>query len=235
MTNLPLSGEVVSRDIKIEESWKTALSKEFDSQYFKELTDFVRSEIRSGKHIFPPGKLIFNAFDHTPVEKVKVVILGQDPYHGQGQANGLCFSVARGIKSPPSLVNIMKEISSDLGFEVPDHGDLTTWAEQGVLLLNATLTVESGKAGSHQGKGWELFTDRVISYLSEEKSGLVFLLWGRFAQAKEDLIDGGKHFILKAPHPSPFSASSGFFGCRHFSRTNEILESLGREPVNWQI
>jgi uracil-DNA glycosylase len=220
---------------KLHESWLQYLYKEFDSQYFKELKDFLLLEKAAGAQIYPPGPLIFNAFNHTPFDKVKVVILGQDPYHGPGQANGLCFSVAPGIRQPPSLQNIFKELHSDLGIPVPASGDLTPWADQGVLLLNATLTVKRSSPGSHQKRGWEMFTDSVIRKLSDERTGLVFLLWGRYAQEKANLIDGGKHFVLKAPHPSPFSAASGFFGCRHFSKTNEILTNLGESVIDWRI
>lgn len=220
---------------KLHPSWLQQLHKEFDSQYFTELKQFLLNERSEGKQIYPPGPLIFNAFNHTPFDKVKVVILGQDPYHGPGQANGLCFSVAPGVRQPPSLQNIFKELHSDTGIPLPENGDLTPWADQGVLLLNATLTVRRSSPGSHQKKGWELFTNCVIRKLSDERTGLIFLLWGRFAQEKESLIDGGKHFILKAPHPSPFSAASGFFGCRHFSKTNEILANLGEEAIDWRV
>ena len=185
--------------------------------------------------VYPPEDLIFNAFKLTPLEKVKVVIVGQDPYHGQGQAHGLCFSVNAGIKLPPSLKNIFKELHTDLGIPVPTSGNLESWAKQGVLLLNAVLTVRSGEPGSHQNRGWEQFTDRVIRLLSEKKHRVVFLLWGRYAQAKESLIDKQKHFILKAAHPSPFSAYQGFFGCRHFSQTNKILQKEDMEPVEWKL
>ncbi len=220
---------------QIDESWRQVLSQEFDSQYFQELKAFLLAEKSAGKVIYPPGNQIFNAFNHTPFNKVKVVIIGQDPYHGQGQANGLCFSVSRGIKPPPSLMNIFKELESDMGIPFPANGDLSKWADQGVLLLNATLTVVSGQAGSHQGRGWEFFTNSVIRKLSQQSTGLVFLLWGKFAQAKEDLIDTGKHFVLKAPHPSPFSAHTGFLGCKHFSKTNEILISTNKEPIDWRL
>ena len=221
-------------DPLIHESWKNQLIKEFNQPYFQNLKEFLVKE-KSDHEVYPPGNKIFSAFDHTPWDEVKVVILGQDPYHGQGQAHGLCFSVPHGIKSPPSLVNIFKELQTDLGIPIPPHGNLEAWADQGVLLLNATLTVRANQAGSHQNKGWEQFTDSVIRMLSEQKEGLVFILWGRFAQAKEDLVDGRKHHILKAAHPSPFSAHSGFMGCRHFSRTNTILEGHGKDPINWAI
>lgn len=219
---------------KIEESWKAVLNDEFNQPYFQELRNFLIEE-RKQHVVYPPGGLIFNAFDKTPFQKVKVVILGQDPYHGPGQAHGLCFSVPFGIAPPPSLVNIFKEINSDLGIPVPNHGNLEKWAEQGVLLLNATLTVRANLAGSHQKKGWEQFTDKVIRLLSLHKNGLVFILWGRYAQAKEALIDTTKHFILKGPHPSPLSAHAGFFGCKHFSKTNELLSNQLLTEINWKL
>ena len=219
---------------RIHESWKERLTEEFNRPYFAALKDFLVEEKKSHV-VYPPGNKIFAAFDRTPFEKVKVVILGQDPYHGKGQAHGLCFSVPPGIPPPPSLVNIFRELHTDLGLPVPAHGNLEAWADQGVLLLNATLTVRANQAGSHQNKGWEDFTDSVIRKLSREKEGLVFILWGRYAQAKESLIDAGRHHILKAAHPSPFSAQSGFFGCRHFSRTNEILKQQGQEPIAWLL
>lgn len=216
----------------IDESWKIALQKQFKAPYFSELKQFLVEE-KKKNIVYPPGPQIFSAFNHTPFNKVKVVIIGQDPYHGAGQANGLCFSVSSGIKQPPSLVNIFKEIHSDMGLPIPESGNLEPWADQGVLLLNATLTVRANTPGSHQNKGWEIFTDAVIKYLSENKKGLVFLLWGRFAQAKEVLIDSSKHYILKAAHPSPFSAYNGFFGCKHFSKTNELLRKQGLAEINW--
>ena len=222
-----------SSQIKIEESWRKMLQEQFNMPYFEELKKFVKQEAAVYK-VFPPGPQIFSAFDYTPFEKARVVIIGQDPYHGAGQANGLCFSVSEGIKPPPSLVNIFKELKSDLNIPIPVHGNLEKWARQGVFLLNSTLTVRQSMAGSHQGKGWEQFTDAVIRTLSEHKSGLVFLLWGRFAQAKEILIDNKKHHILKSAHPSPFSATK-FFGCKHFSETNRILESEGLQPIDWNI
>lgn len=218
-------------DVKIEQSWKAQLQNEFEKDYFIKLTDFVRNEYMS-KKIFPPAKLIFNAFDHTPFDKVKVVILGQDPYHNDGQAHGLSFSVNDGVKSPPSLVNIFKEINSDLGIPVSSSGNLTRWADQGVLLLNATLTVEAHKAGSHQNKGWEEFTDAAIRSLNENRENIVFLLWGSYAQKKADFIDREKHLVLKAPHPSPL-ARGGFFGNKHFSQTNEYLKSKGIDTIEW--
>lgn len=218
----------------IHESWKEVLIDEFNKSYFADLKKFLVEE-KATHEIYPPGKLIFNAFDQTPFDQVKVVLLGQDPYHGKGQAHGLCFSVPKGIAAPPSLVNIFKEIQTDIGLPVSNHGNLEAWAKQGVLLLNATLTVRANQALSHQNKGWETFTDRVIQILSERKKGLVFLLWGRNAKAKEAFIDTSKHFVLKAAHPSPFSADSGFFGCRHFSKTNEILQKQSIMPIDWRI
>jgi len=218
----------------IEESWKTILQDEFEKQYFKELKEFLVDE-KSKYPVYPPGGLIFNAFRLTPFDMVRVVLLGQDPYHGQGQAHGLCFSVPSGVAKPPSLVNIFKEIERDLGIPVPLHGNLERWARQGVLLLNATLTVRANQPGSHQHKGWESFTNAVIGKLSEKRVGLIFLLWGKFAQEKEALIDTNRHYILKAAHPSPFSAYNGFFGCRHFSKTNEILRKHGLEEIDWRL
>lgn len=219
---------------EIEEKWKELLTGEFNAPYFIELKSFLISE-KSRYRIYPPGGLIFNAFNLTPADKVKVVILGQDPYHGAGQAHGLCFSVPANIKPPPSLVNIYRELSDDIGLPVPGHGNLEKWAGQGVLLLNATLTVRAGQAGSHQNRGWETFTDGAISALSRNYTGIIFLLWGRYAQAKEVLIDGDRHHILKAAHPSPFSAFSGFFGCRHFSKTNKLLVEQGMAPIDWSL
>ena len=219
-------------DVKIEESWKVHLRQEFEKTYFRILTDFVRKEYTS-KTIYPPAKLIFNAFDNCPFDKVKVVIVGQDPYHEPGQAHGLCFSVNDGVQIPPSLVNIYKEIENDLGIAAPRSGNLTRWAEQGVLLLNATLTVQAHRAGSHQGKGWEEFTDAAIRHLAEERDHLVFLLWGAYAQRKGETIDANRHLVLKSPHPSPLSAHRGFFGNKHFSRTNEYLSAHNMEPINW--
>jgi len=219
-------------DVKIESSWKSRLAREFEKEYFRELVAFVKTAYTTTR-VYPPGGLIFNAFDHCRFSNVKVVIVGQDPYHGPGQANGLCFSVADGIKHPPSLQNIFKEIHSDLGIPIPASGNLERWADQGVLLLNATLTVEAGKPGSHQGKGWEQFTDAVLRVVSEEKENVVFLLWGAYAQKKGSIIDASKHLVLKAPHPSPFSAHSGFFGCKHFSQTNQFLINKGLSPISW--
>ena len=219
-------------DVKIAASWKERLSDEFDKPYFSELIGFIKDEYRISK-VYPSGKEIFRAFDACNFNDLKVVIIGQDPYHGPGQANGLCFSVARDVKMPPSLVNIFKEISKDLGKPVPEHGDLGRWADQGVLLLNATLTVRASSPGSHQNKGWEEFTDAVIKKISEEKQHVVFLLWGAYAQKKGEIIDRSKHLVLMSPHPSPFSADRGFFGCRHFSKANEYLRSKGLKEIDW--
>ncbi len=219
---------------KIDKSWEIRLQDQFRSPYFLELKQFLLEE-KKKSIVYPPGPLIFSAFNHTAFNRVKVVLLGQDPYHGPGQANGLCFSVSTGTKAPPSLVNIFKELHNDTSLPVPQSGNLESWAGQGVLLLNSTLTVRKDEPGSHQHRGWETFTDSVIKKLSEEKKGLVFLLWGRFAQSKEVLIDQRKHFILKAAHPSPFSAYNGFFGCRHFSKTNEILKHQGQNEVDWTL
>ncbi len=222
-------------NIQIEDSWKAALTEEFEKPYFAEIRRFLQTEKAAGKVIYPPGSLIFNAFNSTPFDKVKVVILGQDPYHGAGQAHGLCFSVQQGVKPPPSLVNIYKELKDDVGFEIPKHGNLQKWTEQGIFLLNAMLTVEANQPASHQKKGWEEFTNSVIQKLSKERNGLVFILWGNFAQQKAILIDETKHTILKAAHPSPFSAYNGFFGCKHFSKTNEILKARGEMEIDWQV
>lgn len=218
----------------LEESWKNVLFAEFSKPYMAELKAFLLTE-KKNHRVFPPGSLIFNAFSVTPFDSVKVVVLGQDPYHGLGEAHGLCFSVQKGIAKPPSLINIFKEIQSDLGFPPPAHGDLTSWARQGVLLLNATLTVRENQPGSHQNKGWETFTDEAIRQLSQLRSGLIFVLWGKYAEAKEVLIDKSRHFILKSPHPSPFSANRGFFGCRHFSRINELLRQMGKTEIDWRL
>lgn len=219
-------------DVKIESSWKEKLQSEFDKDYFEKLTEFVRNEYRICT-VYPPGRLIFNAFDQCPFDKLKVVILGQDPYHEPGQANGLCFSVNDGVFFPPSLQNIFKEVESDLGIASPSTGNLMRWAQQGVLLLNATLTVRAHAAGSHQGKGWETFTDAVIHRVAEEKNNVVFILWGSYAQHKGGFIDPRRHLILKSPHPSPLSAHRGFFGNRHFSKTNEYLINTGQTPIEW--
>jgi len=219
---------------KIEPEWLEVLRPEFEKPYFADLKSFLLEEKKLYR-IYPPGDRIFAAFDFTPFSKVKVVILGQDPYHGDGQAHGLCFSVPDGISFPPSLVNIYKELTTDLGIPLPKSGNLEKWAKQGVLLLNATLSVRANQAGSHQRHGWENFTDEVIRQLSARHTGLVFILWGSYAQAKEALIDTSKHFILKTVHPSPLSVYRGFFGCRHFSKANELLVSAGKEPVDWSL
>lgn len=219
-------------NVQIEESWKEKLADEFEKPYFKELTDFVRQEYKN-QVCYPPGKLIFNAFNLCPFDRVKVVIIGQDPYHGPGQAHGLCFSVNDGIPFPPSLQNIFKEIQADLGKEIPASGNLTHWAEQGVLLLNATLTVRAHQAASHQGHGWEEFTDAVIRKLSQERDHLVFILWGAYAQKKGAVIDRERHLVLASAHPSPLSAYHGFFGNKHFSLANAYLEQYGKTPINW--
>ena len=218
----------------IEESWKTVLEKEFEKEYFLNLKAFLLEEKRKFR-IFPPGKLIFNAFNHTPFNKVKVVLLGQDPYHGLGQAHGLCFSVPQGVQKPPSLINILKELQSDLGIEPPLQGNLTKWADQGVMLLNATLTVRENQAGSHQNHGWEIFTDAAITQLSLHRNGLIFVLWGNYAIAKRLLIDASRHFILTAVHPSPLSAHRGFFGCSHFSQINNLLREQGVNEIDWRL
>jgi uracil-DNA glycosylase len=222
-------------DVQIEESWKAALKPEFAKTYFQNIVTFLKTEKMANRTIYPPGSLIFNAFNTTPYDNVKVVILGQDPYHGPGQAHGLCFSVAQGVPPPPSLVNIFKELQTDVGVAIPDHGNLTKWAEQGVLLLNASLTVRAAEPMSHSQIGWAEFTDNVIKKISEEKEHVVFILWGKFAGAKQVLIDETKHLVLKAAHPSPLSAYSGFFGCRHFSKANEYLMRNGRDPINWAL
>jgi uracil-DNA glycosylase len=219
-------------EVKIEQSWKAALKEEFTSSYFLELTEFVRSQYAQNK-IFPAGKDIFNAFDCCPFDSVKVVIIGQDPYHNVGQAHGLCFSVNDGIEFPPSLVNIFKEIERDLQIKMPLSGNLTRWAEQGVLLLNATLTVEAHKAGSHQGKGWEKFTDAAIRALNEKREGIVYLLWGNYAQQKASFVDQSRNLVLKSVHPSPLSAYRGFIGCGHFSATNQYLKLNNKSEINW--
>lgn len=219
-------------NVRIEPTWKTRLSEEFEKPYFQQLTTFVRDEY-SRYRIYPPGKDIFRAFDRCPAEKVKVVIIGQDPYHGPNQANGLCFSVNEGIQLPPSLINIFKEIKNDMGKEIPFNGSLDRWADQGVLLLNATLTVRANQAGSHQNKGWETFTDAAIKTLAEESESLVFMLWGSYAQKKGEFIDNSRHCVLKSVHPSPLSANRGFFGNKHFSKANAYLRSKGKKEIDW--
>ena len=222
-------------DVKIAPSWKKELADEFDQPYFKEIVDFLKTEKSQGKTVYPAGPLIFNAFESTPFDKVKVVILGQDPYHGPGQAHGLSFSVANGVAPPPSLVNIFKEIKDDLGLPIPSHGNLQHWADQGVLLLNASLTVMAHTPMSHSKIGWHHFTDAVIKHVSDDKEHVVFMLWGKFAQGKSALIDTSKHLILVSAHPSPLSAHNGFLGNRHFSKANHWLEQHGLKPIDWSL
>ena len=219
-------------NVEIESGWKKELSKEFDKPYFQDLASFVKEEVRNYT-VFPPGGLIFNAFAHCSLNQVKVVIIGQDPYHGPNQANGLCFSVNNGTKKPPSLVNIFKELQSDLGIPIPTSGNLESWAEQGVLMLNATLTVRAATPGSHQNKGWEIFTDAVIDIVNRKKTGVVFLLWGAYAQKKGHMIDRSKHLVIESAHPSPFAAHRGFFGSKPFSQTNNYLIKQGLKPIEW--
>jgi uracil-DNA glycosylase len=222
-------------DVKIEESWKEVLKAEFNKSYFLQIATFLKTERLAGKTIYPPGGLIFNAFNTTPFDKVKVVLLGQDPYHGPGQAQGLSFSVPKGIPPPPSLINTFKELHDDTGVPIPGHGNLTHWAQQGMLLLNASLTVRANEPMSHARIGWADFTNSVIEKISAQKKNTVFLLWGKFAQEKQSLIDETKHLVLKAAHPSPFSANNGFFGCRHFSKTNAYLMKNGIDPIDWKL
>lgn len=222
-----------AREIRLEASWKEHLADEFTQPYMARLRAFLLERKRSGATVYPPGRLIFNALDSTPFDRVKVVIIGQDPYHGPGQAHGLCFSVPDGIDPPPSLQNIYREIEDDIGGRRPPGGNLQAWADQGVLLLNAVLTVERGRAAAHQGQGWERFTDRVVDELNRAGDGLVFMLWGSYAQRKGAAIDTRRHLVLKAPHPSPLSAHRGFLGCRHFSKANQWLERQGRQPIDW--
>ncbi len=222
-------------DVKIEASWKEVLKEEFSKPYFQQIPLHIKTEKSQGKIIYPPGSLLFNAFNTTPFDKVKVVILGQDPYHGPGQAHGLCFSVQNGVAPPPSLLNIFKELQDDIGVEIPNHGNLTHWAQQGVFLLNASLTVRAGEPMSHSKIGWAAFTDTVIKKISELKKNVVFILWGKFAQEKRVLIDESKHCILRSVHPSPLSAYGGFFGCKHFSKTNGYLTSKGIDPIDWSL
>lgn len=226
--------EHVTLNPAIEQSWKEVLKDEFNKEYFSKLKEFLVEE-KKQSIVYPPGNLIFNAFNHTPFNQVKIVMLGQDPYHGPNQAHGLCFSVPKGVAVPPSLVNIFKEINSDLGLPIPLHGNLEKWAKQGVLLLNATLTVRAHQAGSHQKRGWEQFTDAAIVKLSEQRHNIIFMLWGAYAQAKANLIDNQKHHILMAPHPSPLSAHRGFFGCKHFSKANKILNDNAMGGIDWSI
>lgn len=219
-------------DVKIEESWKMALQKEFESEYFGKLTNFVKEEYKKGP-VFPPGKFIFRAFDLCPISAVRVVILGQDPYHGMGQANGLCFSVSSGVAKPPSLVNIFTELKNDLGREPSTDSTLESWAKQGVLLLNSTLTVQAGAPTSHSGRGWEVFTDSALKVLAQSRKGLVFILWGSYAQKKAAFLDPQQHLLIKSPHPSPLSSYRGFFGSKPFSRANDYLISQGKAPIDW--
>ena len=223
-----------AENVKIEESWKKVLAPEFEKEYFAGIKNKIVEDLEAGKTIYPPGKLIFNAFNLTPFDKLKVVIVGQDPYHGPGQAMGLCFSVPRNIAIPASLKRIYKELENDVGINIPGHGDLTYWAKQGVFLINAILTVIEKSPGSHKNIGWQIFTDNVIKTISEQKEGIVFLLWGNFAKAKKNLIDQSKHYILESAHPSPL-AGNAFFGNHHFSKTNEILIKQGKEPIDWQV
>jgi uracil-DNA glycosylase len=224
-----------AREIKLEPGWKKELEGEFEKPYMSDLRTFLKAELTNGKTIYPRPSEYFAALNTTPFEKVRVVILGQDPYHGPDQAHGLCFSVKEGVRPPPSLQNIFKELQRDLNLAIPRHGTLTKWGEQGVLLLNATLSVESGHAGSHQGRGWEIFTDRAIQALNESRSGLIFVLWGSFAQKKAAFIDRERHTILAAPHPSPLSAHRGFLGCGHFSKINQLLLDRGEAPIDWDL
>ncbi len=223
------------REIRLHPEWLDALDEEFDEPYMGELRNFLQARKQAGAEVYPPGSSIFNALDSTPPSKVKAVILGQDPYHGPGQAHGLCFSVRPGVRVPPSLVNIYKELHSDIGFAIPGHGCLQAWAEHGVLLLNAVLTVERGNAGAHQGKGWERFTDRIVEVVNAGSNPVVFLLWGSHAKKKGQGIDRNRHLVLTAPHPSPLSAHRGFLGCRHFSRANQWLEGQGQAPIDWSL
>lgn len=224
----------MATDIQLHPSWLAVIGGEFEKPYMQELRAFLKNEKSQGAVVYPSGGQIFAALNHTTFDRVKVVIIGQDPYHGAGQAHGLCFSVAKGVDIPPSLRNIYKELASDTGFKIPAHGNLTEWADRGVLLLNATLTVRAGQAGSHQKKGWEIFTDEIIHRISEQKQAVVFLLWGSYARSKKSLISS-RHLVLEAPHPSPLSAHNGFFGCRHFSKANAWLVEKGMTPVDWQI
>ena len=227
--------DVLASQLKPGRGWDEFLSDQFQQPYMEQLAQFLADEEASGKVLFPPGNLCFNALNSTPLNEVSVVILGQDPYHGPGQAHGLCFSVRPDVPAPPSLVNIFKEVESDLGIAPPDHGCLQPWAEQGVLLLNSVLTVEQGNAGAHQGKGWEVFTDKVIETINRQRENVVFLLWGGYARKKGKHIDRQRHLVLEGPHPSPLSAYRGFFGCRHFSKANQWLEAQGQRPVNWAL
>lgn len=233
--NTSIAAEIDSTNIQIESSWKQALAAEFSAPYMQELKQFLQQEKQLGKVIYPKGSDIFSAFNNTPLQEVRVVILGQDPYHGPNQAHGMCFSVLPGVKPPPSLMNIYKELQQDLNITPVKHGYLLPWAKQGVLLLNSVLTVEHGKAGSHQGKGWERFTDRVIAILNDQPRPIIFVLWGSYAHQKGQHIDPKKHVILRAAHPSPFSAYRGFLGCKHFSKINGVLSEWRQQPINWQL
>ena len=224
-----------TKKVQLHESWLCRLQGQFEEDYMRKLREFLLTRKRHKAVIYPPGKQIFDALNSTPLDEVRVVILGQDPYHGPGQAHGLCFSVQPGVRIPPSLANIYREIQSDLGIEPPEHGYLQSWTQQGVLLLNAVLTVERGQAGSHQGKGWEKFTDAVVQLLNEEREGLVFMLWGNYAKKKGAVINRNKHLVLNAPHPSPLSAHQGFLGCRHFSQANDYLKQHGEPPIDWSV
>ena len=232
---MPENHTIGHREVQLEDSWKSRLEPEFKQAYMVKLREYLLDRKRSGTVVYPPGSKIFHALNATPFEKVKVVILGQDPYHGAGQAHGLCFSVRLGVPTPPSLINIFKELNSDLEVPVPEHGNLQSWAGQGVLLLNSVLTVERGNAGAHQGKGWERFTDHIIGLLNAERNGVVFMLWGSYALKKGAVIDRDRHCVLSAPHPSPLSAYRGFFGCRHFSKADEYFNRHGVEPINWAL
>lgn len=225
----------IDRSVDLEPTWLTPLRQEFEQPYMQQLRAFLLAEKQAGKRIFPRGSEFFSAFTHTPLDKVKVVILGQDPYHGEDQAHGLCFSVRPGVAVPPSLQNIYKEIHAELGVPIPHHGYLMSWADQGVLLLNSVLSVECARAASHQGKGWEIFTDRVIEVINVQREGVVFMLWGSYAQRKGAIIDDQRHCVLKAPHPSPLSAHRGFFGCGHFIAANRYLQSRGQAPIDWRL
>lgn len=235
MASLRNQAGMANKAVELEPGWLAEMESQFHEPYMMDLKAFLQSEKGQGKIIYPPGSLWFNAFNSTPFDKVKVVILGQDPYHGPRQAHGLCFSVLPGVRIPPSLVNIYREIHDDLGIAPANHGCLDHWALQGVLLLNATLTVEQGKPGSHQGKGWERFTDYAIQALNDDRKNLVFMLWGSYAQKKGDVIDHSRHLVLQAPHPSPLSAHRGFLGCRHFSKANNYLRETGQQPIDWSI
>lgn len=224
-----------SRANNLEPSWQAPLAAEFDKPYMQELRAFLLAEKKSGKRVFPKGSEFFNAFSHTPLDKVKVVILGQDPYHGEGQAHGLCFSVKPAVAVPPSLKNIYKELHLEMALPIPAHGHLTAWADQGVLLLNSVLSVECARAASHQGRGWEIFTDRVIEVINQQRQGVVFMLWGGYAKRKGAMIDGTRHCVLTAPHPSPLSAHRGFIGCGHFVAANKYLQGRGESPIDWRL